>query len=362
MTCCTYKEKVVRKVWALLLTIISTFLAVTQQIAIAQEVHPVLEFPEVGLDDTSTYRGYTTRFFQDSEGNTLQIYIKQEEGRVVNIWADAANESISFSARDGDEDQPASLTWDSPSAKLTAEGKMRYIEYSLISKKTTLELGHFVLNTMRLERDFQYFKKHLQPFDAEPFIPKELPELMKNLERLPKGVRARHLRLLKTTNLDELRLRLVPQIERKSKSRVLVEQITFDGKNHLSLEISLNGDRATMEASRDKIDIKSLQGQPVKLTVKIGTDSPSLTPLRSKNIFNNDFFRFYEHAKSERLARQVKSMELLSSQEKLMAGIPNYATYFGRDMMMSALMLEPVLKPAMLEISDYQLLFHPYQR
>ena len=85
------------------------------------------------------------------------------------------------------------------------------------------------------------------------------------------------------------------------------------------------------------------------MILKIGTDSPSLTPLRSKDIFNNDFFRFYEHAKSERLARQVKSMELLSSQEKLMAGIPNYATYFGRDMMMSALMLEPVLKPAMLE-------------
>ena len=349
MTCCTYKEKVVRKVWALLLTIISTFLAVTQQIAIAQEVPPVLEFPQSGLDNTTTYRGYTTRFFQDTEGNTLQIYIKQNSGRVVNIWADAANESISFSARDGDEDQPASLTWDSPSAKLTAEGKMRYVEYSLISKKTTLELGHFVLNTMRLERDFQYFKKHLQPFDAEPFIPKELPELMKNLERLPKGVRARHLRLLKATNLDELRSRLVPQLERNSKSRVLVEQITFDGKNHLSLEIHVDSNQATIDASQDKILIRSLRSQPIKLTVKVGTDSPSLTPLRSKDIFNSAFFRFSEHAKSERLARQVKSMELLSSREKLMAGIPNYATYFGRDMMMSALMLAPVLKPAMLE-------------
>jgi hypothetical protein len=42
-------------------------------------------------------------------------------------------------------------------------------------------------------------------------------------------------------------------------------------------------------------------------------------------------------------------MELMCSQEKLLAGVPNYATYFGRDMMMSALMLEPVLTSAMLE-------------
>src|SRR5688500_19461728 len=33
----------------------------------------------------------------------------------------------------------------------------------------------------------------------------------------------------------------------------------------------------------------------------------------------------------------------------MMAGLPNYAAYFGRDMMMSALMLEPVSSPAIAE-------------
>ena len=64
-----------------ILVIICVFLSGIQPVVTAQEVPPVLEFPQSGLDDTSTYRGYTTRFFQDSEGNTLQIYIKQEEGR-----------------------------------------------------------------------------------------------------------------------------------------------------------------------------------------------------------------------------------------------------------------------------------------
>jgi hypothetical protein len=49
------------------------------------------------------------------------------------------------------------------------------------------------------------------------------------------------------------------------------------------------------------------------------------------------------------LERQVLGVELLSSEEKLMAGLPNFATYFGRDMMMTALMMRPIWSPDMAE-------------
>jgi len=39
----------------------------------------------------------------------------------------------------------------------------------------------------------------------------------------------------------------------------------------------------------------------------------------------------------------------LSYREKLMAGLPNFATYFGRDMLMTALLMQPVWAPAMSE-------------
>ena len=45
----------------------------------------------------------------------------------------------------------------------------------------------------------------------------------------------------------------------------------------------------------------------------------------------------------------MRSVELLSSNEKLMAGLPNYATYFGRDGMMTALMMRSIWMPAMSE-------------
>jgi hypothetical protein len=332
-----------------------------------------LEFPEVGLDDTSTYRGYTTRFFKDSAGNTLQVYINQNNGRVVNLWADAANESMSFTARDA-AGRPAVLAWDAPGAEVTSEGKTRYVQYTLSSNSPSLQVGLFVLNTMRIERDFQYLNRHTLAFDAEPFIAEELTRLILNLERLPAAERDRHLSLLQARSPEEIRSRLIPRITSRSQSVVLIEQPTFDDKNRLSLELSVDGNQARINLSKDKLFILSLQNAPVKLAIRVGTDSPALTPLRREDVFNSEFMRFFERAKSEhdrarrssgasgkdragderllrfrRLERQAKSMELMSFQEKLMAGMPNYATYFGRDMMMSALMLEPIWSAAMLE-------------
>src|SRR5256886_6712142 len=50
-----------------------------------------------------------------------------------------------------------------------------------------------------------------------------------------------------------------------------------------------------------------------------------------------------------RLEREVRGVELLCYREKLMAGLPNFATYFGRDMLMTALLMQPVWAPAMSE-------------
>ncbi|MDQ3208817.1 MAG: hypothetical protein M3Q37_09455 [Gemmatimonadota bacterium] len=70
------------------------------------------------------------------------------------------------------------------------------------------------------------------------------------------------------------------------------------------------------------------------------TQSPALNPLSRSEIFNPAFLRFLADARDapdsvgmiryRRLERQVRAVELLSSKEKLMAGLPNFATYFGR--------------------------------
>src|SRR5256885_17123324 len=91
-------------------------LAIAAAPAAAQtHVQPVLGFPEAGLDDPAAYQGYQTRFFRDTEGNVVQVYLDARSGRVVNLVADAVDESVGFTVRDGNG-KPIRLEWGSPDA------------------------------------------------------------------------------------------------------------------------------------------------------------------------------------------------------------------------------------------------------
>src|SRR5207244_83898 len=98
-------------------------------------------------------------------------------------------------------------------------------------------------------------------------------------------------------------------------------------------------------------------GGVFRFAVRVTTDAAALTPLSRTEMFNDDFRHFAETVRGDsahpdrfrRLEREVRGMELLCSREKLMAGLPNFATYFGRDMLMTALLMEPVWAPAMPE-------------
>src|SRR5256885_14233563 len=76
------------------------FLLAAQTAAPADTVPPYLGFPEPGLDDPAAYEGYQTRVYRDASGNAFQVYLKGSTGRIVNLWADAANESVGFTVRD----------------------------------------------------------------------------------------------------------------------------------------------------------------------------------------------------------------------------------------------------------------------
>src|SRR5256885_11316541 len=93
-------------------------------------VQPVLAFPEVGMDDSASYAGYKPRFYKDVAGNTLQLYLDQRSGRVVNLWADSDNESLGFSTK-STRGSPEQVTWDSPEAVISGTPTHRVVEYTL---------------------------------------------------------------------------------------------------------------------------------------------------------------------------------------------------------------------------------------
>ncbi|MDH3456089.1 MAG: hypothetical protein OER90_04540 [Gemmatimonadota bacterium] len=327
----------------------------------------VLEFPEAGVDDPAAYEGYATRFFRDARGNTLQIYLNQRDGRVVHVWADAANESAAFTVRDA-EGRAAPVTWGGAGVEAGSDGQSRTMRYQLAADVGALDIGWFLLGTMRQERDFQYLEWHKRPWGDPSFILPELTGLIESLERLPAEEQTEHLALLGALNVEELRSRLEPRVSLTADDAgwsVLVEHTSLDGRNRLTLELHGDADASAATLAADRVAVRAIDGGRIELAVAVTTNSEALTPLGRDRLFNAAFEDYFARQRRtadslrlmltveqaardpsllafRRLERQVLGLELLSSEQKLVASMPNYATYFGRDQMMSALMLEPI--------------------
>ena len=329
-------------------------------------VRPVMTLPQIGLDDTAAYRGYQTRIFRDGAQNTLQIYVDRVAARVVHLWADAENESVGFTAR-GRDGKAALLAWDAPGATLAGgpRSRMRSVEYRLVAHDSVVHLGWFLLGTMRLERDFQYFRKQQEAFRNAPYTMEETGRLVSALEKVEPRERQELLKLLNAADVATLKARRIASITvRTTATRWMakVTQPSFDGRDTLELEISVDRQSAGATRAGDSLSLRALRGRRVPFTVRVTTTGAPLTPLRRDEIFTADFLRFLREARTaatdssspqgqraRRLERQVVGVELLSSREKLMAGLPTYATYFGRDMLVSALMMRPIWRSAMSE-------------
>src|SRR5437867_1083116 len=182
-------------------------LVLAQLAAHARPAPPVLAFPEAGLDDSAAYRGYQTRFYRDADGNTIQIYLDRRTGRVVQLWADAEDESLGFSIRDS-RGTPVAVRWDQRVADVAASGRARTLEYRLAAEGPSVSVGWFLLGSMRVERDFQYARKYRDAFSAAPFVLPEIDRLIAALGRLDPAERSRHLEMLHARDIATLRTRL----------------------------------------------------------------------------------------------------------------------------------------------------------
>ena len=311
-------------------------LLVAMQAASTREAPPILEFPTAGLDDPAAYEGYTARLYRDSRGNSVEIYIEGKTGRVVHLWADALNESIGFTVRLGGQEATAPVAFAEGGATVWSRGGRRGLRYSLTlngGRSRAVEIGQFLLGSMRIERDFGYAARVRDPIGAPTFVPPELVQFAQRMGR---------------TYTDRLTPRVV-LVNTATRWSVEASQPSLDGKNHLWLTLSGDARRSGATLAGRVATIRPRGANPVTVTVEIATDGPPLSPLNRTQIFSDQFRRFADSAKSPRIEREIRGFELLSSRQKLMAGLPTYATYFGRDMLMTALLMEPVWSDTMPE-------------
>ena len=200
-------------------------------------------------------------------------------------------------------------------AVVAESGRTRSVSYGL-ELPSSVTVGLFLLGSMRVERDLQYAGRDSLPLDATPFPQHELSELIDHIARLRPAERAGHLALLGVKTVAALRERLSPRITSRLGDTAWVveaEQVSFDGRSHLRL--TLEGDRRETipTLSGNTVAIRRPAGGPVRLSVRVTTDAPALTPLSRTEIFNDDFRRFYERVRAdtahrERFRRERKSV------------------------------------------------------
>ncbi|HEX2716562.1 MAG TPA: hypothetical protein VHM67_02715 [Gemmatimonadaceae bacterium] len=340
---------------------------VAQLAATAQPIRPVLAFPQAGIDDPAAYAGYQTRFYRDAAGNTVQIYLEGRDGRIVHLLANADDESIGFTARDV-KGRPADVAWNGEEARIDTAGRARSLTYGLVARSRELRLGLFLLGSMRVERDLQYSGRHRRSFAGPTFEVREVSALLDALARLAPAVRRRQLGYLHARDLPSLRRRLQPAIAARQRGdawTVRVTQPSLDATDTLTLEISVDPREIAATRSGGVVSLRALRGDSIELTIRVATTARALSALSREEIFTPEFLSFLaateqsarasgvaaDATRARRLERQARGVELLSSREKLMAGLPAYATYFGRDMLVSALMMQPIWREEMLEFA-----------
>lgn len=321
---------------------------------------PILAFPEIGVDDSVAYQGYQTRLFRDAAGNTLQVYLDRRANRVVHLLANAENESVGFTARAGGA--PAPLRWADDGAHVFSLRSTRVFEHRLVASVPELHLGWVLLGSMRVERDLQYAARQRTAFSRGPFLQPELERLVATIDALPEETQLVHLSRLNAVDVAQLRARLRPRIGTTRSDSLTVARFvhrSIDGRDSLSLELRVDPRHATATWAGDSLILRSVAGDSIGFGVRVASSGRSLTPLARDEIFTPRFLDFLRTASSATdgagqararwLERQVRGVELLASREKLMAGLPTYATYFGRDMLVTALMMQSIWRPDVVE-------------
>jgi hypothetical protein len=121
---------------------------------------------------------------------------------------------------------------------------------------------------------------------------------------------------------------------------VVTTKGTVNKKPKLSMGNSrdLRENKGTVKSNELNFNFEWIDTTRIKL-VALNSATP-LTPITATNLFTSN------NIKNLQLAQ---ILEYLTYEEKMLAGSPHYTTYFGRDTLLSLLLLMPVLQPKVIE-------------
>jgi mannosylglycerate hydrolase len=152
------------------------------------------------------------------------------------------------------------------------------------------------------------------------------------------------------------------KVEKKgSAQKIVIEKTVLGMQYKVEILIPIEAEIDINEGG--KLTIAS-RGPPVEFSLRTMTNHPPLTFLSREDLLTQEGLEFLERLEKEKASsgkaekkyqsflNAVRALEFLAYREKFLAGSWHFLTYFGRDTMMSLLMLKPYLRA---EIYEYGL-------
>jgi hypothetical protein len=124
---------------------------------------------------------------------------------------------------------------------------------------------------------------------------------------------------------------------------------TLDDRNTLRLTIGLP-EGVLAGAEKERVTLRSESGKPVRARVTVYTDYEPLHPWGEDDLLNDECARYRQRLSKEspvaakRFDEALRAFAFLSYREKFLAGSWRYLTYFGRDTMMTLMILYDCVK------------------
>lgn len=123
------------------------------------------------------------------------------------------------------------------------------------------------------------------------------------------------------------------------------ERHTLHRENAYKAGLEFSGDVKIEPLSGGRYRVTRLDGRPVEMRVRAGSNYTSLTPFPVHELLTPEALHLYRTSKDPQLVESINALRFLSYKEKFLAGSHRYNTYFGRDTMLTAMLAGPMLTP-----------------
>src|SRR5258705_10889794 len=184
-------------------------------------------------------------------------------------------------------------------ALVSRTGRTRTVEHALVADDPRIDIGWFLLGSMRIERDLQYAERQKSAFGNAPFTLPEHDRLLAALGTLQPAERKQHLALLHASSEQEVSARRRPIVRAGADGVVRIVQPALDARDTLVMELRTDPRRGATIVQGDSVSLRARSGNQINFSVRVASSGAALTPPERTRIFNAPFLGFLAAARAE---------------------------------------------------------------